>query len=147
MRILALLVLALGVRGLSTGASYEAHIRRTSSGLEAIKGAMRGAMRAVRGERSRYFGAGRSDEHLNNDIAMKALNLVEDAGRDLAAQPQEARDWFAGFVAGYNQYLAETGKNNVKGWCKGAEWVAPMHYDIDIVQATFEELLVRFELQ
>src|SRR6185436_2860388 len=105
MRILALLLFTLGVP--SPGASYEAHIRRTSYGIPHIEAKDMGSLGfgdgyaqaedhlcsiadqvvKVRGERSRYFGAGRSDEHLNNDVAMKALNLVEDAGRDLAAQP------------------------------------------------------------
>lgn len=143
MRTLALLGLTFGMAG---AASYEARIRRTSYGIPHIEAKDMGSLGfgegyaqaedhlcsiadqvvKVRGERSRYFGAGRSEEHLHNDITMKALQVVEDAGRDLAAEPPEIREWFAGFVAGYNKYLAETGKNNVRGWCRGADWLFPI---------------------
>ncbi|MBL8228284.1 MAG: penicillin acylase family protein [Bryobacterales bacterium] len=127
-------------------ASYEARIRRTTYGIPHIEAKDMGSLGfgegyaqaedhlcsiadqvvKARGERARYFGAGPSNQHLHNDIAMKALALLDDAARDLAAEPKEMRDWYEGFAAGYNQYLAATGRANVSGWCKGADWVVPL---------------------
>jgi acyl-homoserine-lactone acylase len=142
----AIVTLCLFSSVISGAAEYEARIRRTTYGIPHIEAKDMGSLGfgegyaqaedhlcsiadqvvKARGERSRYFGRGPSDQHLHNDIAMKALGLLEDAGRDLAAEPQEMRDWYAGFVAGFNKYLADTGRDNVKGWCKGAEWVTPI---------------------
>jgi acyl-homoserine-lactone acylase len=80
----------------------------------------------ARGERSRYFGPGKANEHLHNDIAMKALRIRERGSEYLAKQPRNIQDWYAGFVAGYNRYLELTGKTNVPGWCQGADWVFPI---------------------
>ncbi|HUP24859.1 MAG TPA: acylase [Thermoanaerobaculia bacterium] len=80
----------------------------------------------ARGERARWFGPGEEDAHLQSDITMKALRIHERAGDDLARQPQDFRDWYDGYVAGYNEYLGETGVDAVSGWCRGAEWVAPI---------------------
>lgn len=125
---------------------YDAHIRRTSYGIPHIEARDFGSLGfgegyaqaedhlcsiadqvvKARGERAKYFGAGKNDEYLNTDIGMKALNLVERGAQTMEKQPKELRDWYEGFVAGYNQYLAETGKDNVGGWCRGADWVFPI---------------------
>lgn len=125
---------------------YDAHIRRTSYGIPHIQAADFGSLGfgegyaqaedhlctvadqivKARGERARYFGAGKNDEHLRNDVAMKALDLAGRGAVVLAKQTTELRDWYEGYAAGYNEYLAKTGVDKVGGWCRGAEWVAPI---------------------
>src|SRR5487761_2079785 len=125
---------------------YDAHIRRTTYGIPHIEakdfgglGFGEGYAQAedhlcsiadqvvkARGERAKYFGAGKNNEYLNTDIGMKALNLVERGAQTMQKQPKELRDWYEGYVAGYNQYLADTGKDKVGGWCRGADWVLPI---------------------
>ena len=77
----------------------------------------------VRGERARYFGRGDRDEHLRSDVAFRAVRIRTGAEAGLASQPQQVQDWLAGFVAGYNKYLRETGRENVPGWCRGQSWL------------------------
>ncbi|MEM6705491.1 MAG: acylase [Acidobacteriota bacterium] len=125
---------------------YEARVRRTAYGIAHIEaenlaslGFGEGYAQAedhlcsiadqvvrARGERARYFGRGPNSDHLNSDITMRALGIYSRAGDDLAQQPQEIRDWYDGYVAGYNDYLAKTGAAKVPGWCRGAEWVFPI---------------------
>jgi len=125
---------------------YDVKIRRTSYGIAHIEARDAGSLAygdgyaqaedhlcsiadqvvRVRGERAKYFGAGPGDVHLQSDVAMKALAIVEDAERILAKQPAEIQAIYAGFTAGYNRYLEEKGRDGVGGWCKGAEWVAPI---------------------
>jgi len=125
---------------------YEVQVRRTSYGVAHIKandfgslGYGEGYAQAedhlcsiadqvvkARGERSKYFGAGRDDAHLRNDVTMKAFDLTARGAEMLASQPQEVRDWYDGFAAGYNQYLHSKGKDKIGGWCRGADWVFPI---------------------
>jgi acyl-homoserine-lactone acylase len=80
----------------------------------------------ARGERSKYFGSGKGDEHLANDITMKAFGMSERGAAYLTKQPREIQDWYAGFAAGYNRFLALTPKDKYPGWCRGADWVFPI---------------------
>jgi acyl-homoserine-lactone acylase len=141
----ALFILAAAPSASAEG-RYEARIRRTTYGVAHIEakdlaslGFGDGYAQAedhlcsiadqvikVRGERARYFGEGRNREHLASDAVMKGLDLLADAARDLERQPKDVRDWYAGFVAGYNEYLKRQGKEKVGGWCRGAEWVGPI---------------------
>ena len=96
------------------------------------------------GERSRYFGAdadfpfpanGFSFNNLNSDFFFKLIRAQGTVER-LAAEPPplgpgpEIRDLFAGHVAGYNHYLAETGVDQLSDpSCRGADWVKPIAID------------------
>lgn len=126
--------------------SYQATIRRTTYGVAHIEAAELGSLgfgegyaqaedhlcsiadRVVRarGERARYFGRGGGDRHLVSDLTVRALRVPDRAAEKLAAQTPEVREWLEGFVAGYNHYLEETGRDAVPGWCRGAEWVVPI---------------------
>lgn len=130
----------------ASAAQYDARIRRTSFGIPHIEAKDFGSLGfgegyaqaedhlcsiadqvvKARGERAKYFGAGRDNEHLYSDATIKALDLSGAAAKDLAAAPKDYRDWHAGFVAGYNEYLKKTGKDKVPGWCRGAAWVLPI---------------------
>ena len=83
----------------------------------------------VRGERSRYFGPGAGNRHFYSDVAMKGLGVHQRASEHLRSQSRQYRDWLAGFAAGYNHYLAETGRDAVPGWCTGEDWVVPLSKD------------------
>ena len=134
------------VRDNPRSARYEATIRRTSYGIPHIQAADlpslgfgEGYAQAEdhlctiadqvvrgRGERSKYFGRGEGDRHLTSDVVVKALRAREGADDTRSARSQEVRDWVEGYVAGYNQYLARTGKDSVPGWCRGQDWVLPI---------------------
>jgi acyl-homoserine-lactone acylase len=138
--------LLLSLAAVASAESYRAQIRRTSYGIPHIQAKDLGSLGfgegyahaedhlcsvvdqviQYRGERARYFGPGRNNEHITNDVAMRALRLAEDAAGGLAAHPQEIREWYAGYAAGFNHYLAKTGKDKIGGWCRGADWVAPI---------------------
>ena len=130
-------------RETSTG-GYRARIRRTSFGIPHIEAANlanlgfgEGYAQAedyfctiaeqvieARGQRAKYFGRGPRDAYLNSDIVVKALRVRERAAELHAAQSQEFQDWIAGFAAGYNKYLEETGKGAVPSSCRGQDWVS-----------------------
>ncbi|HVS15875.1 MAG TPA: penicillin acylase family protein [Thermoanaerobaculia bacterium] len=142
----ALVLGALLVSACGGGDRYEATIRRTSFGIPHIQAADLGSLGfgegyaqaedhlctvsdqvvRARGERAKYFGRGENDEHLRSDLGMRALRVHQRAGDDHAAQPPELREWLEGYVAGYNQWLEETGRENVPGWCRGQDWVFPI---------------------
>ena len=142
------LVILLGVLAFNCSAprAFHAHIRRTSYNIPHIEarnvaglGFGEGYAQAedhlcsiadqvvrARGERARYFGPGEGNRHLYSDITMRALEVNERAREHLKGQDRDYRNWLAGFAAGYNHYLAETGRDAVPGWCRGASWVAPV---------------------
>jgi acyl-homoserine-lactone acylase len=125
---------------------YEAAIRRTSYGVAHIEAADLGSLGfgegyaqaedhlcsiadqvvRARGERAKYFGRGEDEAHLVSDIAMRALRIHDGALELLAAEPPEVQGWVEGFAAGYNRYLADTGRDAVPGWCRGEAWVKPI---------------------
>jgi acyl-homoserine-lactone acylase len=96
----------------------------------------------VGAERSRYFGpdAGYEqngngfdvDSNLNSDFFYQ--RIIDDGVIEglLAKAPplgprEEVKEGVRGYVAGYNQYLAETGVPNLPDpRCRGADWVKPI---------------------
>jgi acyl-homoserine-lactone acylase len=122
---------------------YEAEIRRTSHGIPHITAKDYGSLGfgegyafaqdhlcsladqviKVRGERARYFGAGEGNRHLENDIAFRALGILEQARELYRVMPKESREMLEGYAAGYNTYLKEKGAGGVTGWCQGKDWV------------------------
>ena len=138
--------LLLMIPGFAAERRYEAQIRRTSYGIPHIKAKDFGSLGygegyaqaedhlctiadqvvKARGERSKYFGAGKQQENVANDVTMKAFQLDARGAQNLSKQSQDLRDWYDGYAAGVNKYLAVTGVANVGGWCKGADWVKPI---------------------
>jgi acyl-homoserine-lactone acylase len=128
------------------GGRYRATIRRTSYGIPHIAAADMGSLGygegyalaqdhlcsladqvvRARGERARHFGRGAKDEHLRSDVVFRALDVAGRARKELEGEPAEVREWLAGYAAGYNRYLAETGVASVPGWCRGQAWVTPI---------------------
>lgn len=138
----------------SAQTKYSAELRRTSYGILHVKANDYGSMGygvgyayaqdnfcsaadtfvGVRGERSRYFGPTGTDAYgvnnLANDFFFAYFNgdaAALTAG--LAKMSPQMQAAFAGWVAGYNRYLRDTGVANLPAPCKGAAWVRP----IDIV--------------
>ncbi len=85
----------------------------------------------VRGERSKYHGAGADDSYLHSDLVYKALNLVGTAQTVIPTLPQDAQDTLNGFAAGVSKYAADQaagaeGTAPLPEWCDGAEWLGPI---------------------
>jgi acyl-homoserine-lactone acylase len=94
----------------------------------------------VQAERSRYFGPddsyvfqgnGQVVNNLNSDFFFQRI-IDNHTVEDLLGQPpptgpvQQIRDLVQGYVEGYNQYLADTGVDNIPDpSCRGAAWVRP----------------------
>ena len=134
--------------GTETGAAarYHATIRRTAHGVAHITAADLGSagfgqayafaqdhacvladqILKVRSERAKFLGRGPSDRHVNSDFAYLSLDVVKRAEAALAVQTEDVRALIDGYVAGYNQYLADTGVDQVPGSCAGQAWLRPI---------------------
>lgn len=146
MVLLVFLVSLAGEVSSQTKPAYSAEIRRTSHGIPHITAKDYGSLGygegyafaqdhlcsvadqvvKANGERARYFGAGEGNRHLNNDIAMRAIDVRGMAEAMYKSMAREQREMLEGYVAGYNRYLAEVGASGVSGWCRGQEWVKPI---------------------
>ena len=136
------------VEATSTGttgdaAKYRASIRRTSYGVAHILAADLGSagfgqayafaqdhacvladqIVKVRSERAYFFGPGDGDANFESDLGYLALDVMGRAKAGLASQPEPVRALIEGYVAGYNQYLADTGVDMVPGTCTGQPWL------------------------
>lgn len=80
----------------------------------------------VRSERSLFLGPGEFGQHLDSDFGYLALDVMGRAKAGLAKQSPEVRALIDGYVAGYNQFLADTGTDEVVGSCGGQEWLRPI---------------------
>lgn len=140
-------------------------LRRTSFGVPHIKAAdekglgiglgyayaqdnfclMADAMVTNAGERSKYFGPTSTysvfdspgDElvNLSSDFYYKYLNDPAVVKEALLSHPPELQALIAGYAAGFNKYLADTGAANLPDACKGKAWVRDMTPE-DIIRLT-----------
>lgn len=143
-----------GCGGSSDGPRFSASIRTTSYGVPHIladnfKGAGYGygytfaqeniclyaeELVTLHGDRSKYFGAaggylsqlGTTSANVESDFFYKLVFTPSQASKLKAGSDQGSQDLAAGFVAGYNRYLAETGVANLPAACRNAAWVQPM---------------------
>jgi len=83
----------------------------------------------VRGERSRYFGPGDGEANLDSDFFHLHLGLAERARALRERMSSDARAIAAGWVAGYDHYLAVTPPGDWPEPCRGAAWVKPIDED------------------
>ena len=124
-------------------AKYRATIRRTSHGVAHILADDLGSagfgqayafaqdhacvladqIVKVRSERALFFGPGAQGEHLDSDFGYLALDVMNRAGAGLEGQPEDVRALIDGYVAGYNQYITDIGRDSVPGTCAGQPWV------------------------
>ncbi len=76
------------------------------------------------GESARYLG---SEGNLNSDLLYKFLNTDSKVQTNyLDLQSTDMSALIAGYVAGYNRYLSDTGKDALAVECRDKEWVRPI---------------------
>lgn len=93
----------------------------------------------VRSQRARYFGSGEDDKHINSDFAYLALGFLGEAELILEQWGDEARDMAHGYVAGVNEYIEDTGVDNLPGECSGQDWVQKV--DVETLVAYSQDLV------
>jgi acyl-homoserine-lactone acylase len=142
------------VAGGTAPPAFSAEIRRTAYGVPHIKAdnfagigygfgyasaqdnlcEIEDRMMTVSATRAKYLGAGDKDANILSDLYHQRLNRQGEIGRLLngpANSPDtpsaDARALVAGYVAGINRHLRETGAANLTDpRCKGAPWVREM---------------------
>jgi len=110
----------------------------------------------VRAERSRFFGPdatwkfegnGSTVNNLNSDFFFKRIVDTAVVEKLLTQKPPsgprpEIRSGVAGYVAGYNRYLRDTGVANLPDpTCRGEEWVRPIR-EIDVYRYFYKLALL-----
>jgi acyl-homoserine-lactone acylase len=80
----------------------------------------------IKGERSKWLGAGDANANVDSDFSWKALAIYERAANDYPGQSAEVHQLVEAFAAGWDKYLAKVGVDGINGWCKGAAWVMPV---------------------
>lgn len=95
----------------------------------------------LRGEKSRWLGAGEQQRNLFSDVGYRALDLPAQAAALYGKLAPDARDLVEGYVAGFNHSLAgRTSPADYPSPCLGAEWVEPitpvqlLAYHLDLAQ-------------
>jgi acyl-homoserine-lactone acylase len=80
----------------------------------------------VRSERSKYFGPGEGDAHLDSDFGWLGLQVYEQAEQHFLELPDEEQALLVGYAAGYDRYLEDTPASELDPRCGGADWVFPI---------------------
>lgn len=132
--------------------AYAAEIRRTAYGIPHIKADDDGGLGfgigyayaqdnacllaerivTANGERAKYFGAEARNatadtaSNLASDFFYRLINEPDAVAAAWQQQPAPMRALVEGYVAGYNQYLEERGKDGLPDACKNAPWVRSM---------------------
>lgn len=126
-----------------SGDRYEATVRRTTDGVPHITGDtlpdaafgqgyasgedhtcdLADQVIKVRGQRARYFGPGEDDANIDSDVKWLGIGIFEVASKDWEDVPEDSKELFEGYVAGWNTHLDEVGLDGLAGWCQGEEWV------------------------
>lgn len=93
----------------------------------------------VNSQRARYYGpdlvAGSGDgQHLVSDFGYLALDVRQQAQTGLASMSENSRAMLSGYAKGYNQYLQNTGSDQLDPLCAGKPWVQPIT-DVDMLTA------------
>lgn len=95
----------------------------------------------LRGEKSRWLGAGEQQRNLLSDVGYRSLDLPAQAAALYGKLAPDARDLVEGYVAGFNHSLAgRAGPADYPSPCRGAEWVEPitpvqlLAYHLDLAQ-------------
>lgn len=81
----------------------------------------------LKGEKSRYFGAGASQKNLLSDLAYRALDYGTQARQLYGAVPFDSKMLMQGYAEGFNHQLRQFGgSNNYPTPCRGMSWVTPI---------------------
>ena len=80
-----------------------------------------------RSEMARYHG----EDWVEQDVVYASLDVYENARVEYDNYEPLVQDAIRAYAAGYNAYMANTGVENVPGWCQGGEWLQPIdEYDL-----------------
>ncbi|MGY4040314.1 penicillin acylase family protein [Aeromonas hydrophila] len=78
----------------------------------------------LRGEKSRWLGAGEQQRNLLSDVGYRSLDLPAQAAALYGRLAPDARHLIEGYVAGFNHSLSSrAGPADYPSPCRGAEWV------------------------
>ncbi|MCP3325018.1 acyl-homoserine-lactone acylase [Aeromonas hydrophila] len=95
----------------------------------------------LRGEKSRWLGAGEQQRNLLSDVGYRSLDLPAQAAALYGRLAPGARHLIEGYVAGFNHSLSgRAGPADYPSPCRGAEWVEPitptqlLAYHLDLAQ-------------
>ncbi|HHQ4557796.1 penicillin acylase family protein [Aeromonas hydrophila] len=95
----------------------------------------------LRGEKSRWLGAGEQQRNLLSDVGYRSLDLPAQAAVLYGRLAPDARHLIEGYVAGFNHSLSSrAGPADYPSPCRGAEWVEPitptqlLAYHLDLAQ-------------
>jgi len=80
----------------------------------------------VRSERAKYFGPGEGNANVESDFGWLALGVMDKARCAMSEMSEQTREALRAMAAGYNQYLADTGVENLPAACANADWVKPV---------------------
>lgn len=81
----------------------------------------------LKGEKSRYFGAGAGQKNLLSDIAYRTLDYGTQARQLYGAVPLDSKMLMQGYAEGFNHQLRQFGgSNNYPSPCRGMSWVMPI---------------------
>ncbi len=138
----------------AAGRAYRVEIRRTSYGIPHVTAQdyaslaygvayayaqdnvciLADRVLQVNGERSRYFGPGSPTlvgpgsvvPSIDSDFFYKSYFDGDAIAASYAAGSREVQDLAAGYAAGYDRYLRDTGVDALPEACRGAPWVRPI---------------------
>ena len=129
------------------GEGLEATIRRTTNGVPHVTAdsleelgfgqgyaqaedhvcVIADAVLKARGERARFFGPGPDNINIITDFSYKALDILGGAEATFDELSERSRAVLRGFAAGYNQYVEDTGVDELGDpRCAGQPWVQPI---------------------
>ncbi|WP_333796261.1 penicillin acylase family protein [Rheinheimera sp.] len=78
----------------------------------------------LKGEKSRYFGAGAAQKNLLSDLAYRALDYRTQARQLYGAVPLDSKMLMQGYAEGFNYQLRQFGNSsNYPTPCRGVSWV------------------------
>lgn len=80
----------------------------------------------VNSQRAFFHGAGVNNSHIASDFGYKVLDVVSNASRLKAAQPDWIQELVTGYTAGYNRRIGEVlaDRSLLPAWCRDAEWIS-----------------------
>ncbi len=106
----------------------------------------------VAGTRSLHFGPEakstlgfREMDNVASDLFYRSQVDLQKLEVNAAFQSFETLMLFKGFVAGYNRYLKDTGKDGLPLACRGKEWVRPITRD-DVLRLNEKQMLLASSL-
>lgn len=79
----------------------------------------------VRGESAAHFGPGPDGLHVDQDFAMRQLDLIRAAEESLPTQRPEVQAALLGYAAGFNHRITSD-PETLPSLCRGADWVRPL---------------------